>query len=39
MATNVNNFVAQLQGGGARANQFKVNFIIRFQTMKTNQVD
>ena len=26
MATNVNNFVAQLQGGGARANQFKVNF-------------
>ena len=26
MATNVNNFVASLQGGGARANQFKVNF-------------
>ena len=26
MATNVNQFVAQLQGGGARANQFKVNF-------------
>ena len=26
MATNVNNFVAQLQGGGARANQFKVEF-------------
>ena len=26
MATNVNNFVAQLQGGGARANQFKVVF-------------
>jgi len=26
MATNVNNFVAQLQGGGARANQFKVDF-------------
>ena len=26
MATNVNNFIAQLQGGGARANQFKVDF-------------
>ena len=26
MATNVNQFVAQLQGGGARANQFKVDF-------------
>ena len=26
MATNVNNFVAQLQGGGARANQFRVEF-------------
>ena len=26
MATNVNNFVASLSGGGARANQFKVEF-------------